>query len=437
VFASVCTIIITTFLSLLIYTNVIIEEALNKNRIIERAFKRVFKLPSNFQIKIKNSYFKLRTILILSSTFRRKIIKEDLEKLNKNNNISNQSLIKNTNLKSDYKNGCSFKNPYEKLDNLPENENQNKNFLQNFFNHGIFKTISKLKFPLQTPTLAENVRSRHQHKRQNAYVKSDVSKIETTNFYNQNTLLFSRNNYTKTFDKKENDNNLKGNNDNSYGFSKNDGLNLNPEKENYDPVIMTYFNKTMNENSSKDYFKTKIFINFQIECFEIVYESSKINKINKNRKKYKLFEMKKRHYIFPTNKNIFTCQQISITSPQVLDYLANLIKTQIKTIIILFIYLYIWLYLMVFIQSIYKQYGNNIIKICIMPLVSVLVIKLAITFNLMMFITTLILYLRGDYFMNTSKLPLIHMIIFKGFVPPLAFHHYRALRIFRDLIKNN
>lgn len=150
-----------------------------------------------------------------------------------------------------------------------------------------------------------------------------------------------------------------------------------------------------------------------------------------------MFEVKKRLFLFPIKNNIFTCLQIYITNPPVLDYLANLIKTKIKTLFVIFLYLYIWLYLMVFIQSIYKQFGNNIIQICVMPLVSMVVIKLVINFNIMMFITTIILYFRGDYFINTSKLPLIANILFKGLVPPLAFHHYSALRIYEKLIKNN
>ena len=90
---------------------------------------------------------------------------------------------------------------------------------------------------------------------------------------------------------------------------------------------------------------------------------------------------------------------------------------------------------MIFIRSIYQQYGDNFFKICVMPLISMLIIKLAITFNLMMLLTTIILYFWGDYFMIITKPPLFKFIIFKTFVPPLAFFHYSALKTFRELIK--
>jgi len=276
-------------------------------------------------------------------------------------------------------------------------------------------------------------RNNNRKKKKNTYLKSDNSKFETTMFNNQNTLLFSRNYYINSHDKIEN-NFLVANNEFSDRFIKKDEANFIARNLIYTPVNMSFKTRTLNETIYREYFHISAFKNFQIENFEIFYKS---NKINKPRMKFKIFELKKRFFIFPTNKKVFTCQQISIINPPILDYLAIFINSQIKTIIIFLIYLYIWLYLLVFIQSIYKQFGKNIIKICVMPLISMLFIKLTITFNVMMFLTTFILYLWGDYFIKTSKLPFIQMIIFKGLVPPLAFHHYIALRNFLELLKNN
>jgi len=150
-----------------------------------------------------------------------------------------------------------------------------------------------------------------------------------------------------------------------------------------------------------------------------------------------LIDVKKRGFLFPSKLNIFSCNQISITNINKLDYISELIRTGIRTSIIIFLYLCMWFYLMVFIQSIYKQYGKNIIKICVMPLISMIIIKLLISFNVMIFMTTVILYFWGDYFLNTIKLPFIMMVIFNGLVPPLAFHHYIALKLFRVLTKNH
>lgn len=301
------------------------------------------------------------------------------------------------------------------------------------FNNKQFNTkdLNNLNYLSKIQSSAFNTLLKKKDRRNNAnFVKSDESKIETTVFNNQNTLLFTKNNFTNNYDKKENEN-LEGKIDFSYRFANKKGCSLVPE---YIPIKMKCFNHTTNETIFREYFKTKVNLNFHIENFEIFYMSKKINK--RNKKYNKLVEIKNRLFIFPTNQNIFTCFQISISSPPVLEYLANLIKSKLKTFIIIFLFLYLWLEMMVFIKAIYIQYGDNFIEICVMPLVSMLVIDLLISFNFMLFITTFILYLWGDYFVNTSKLPLIPNIIFHGFVSPLAFHHYCALRTFKKLIKN-
>lgn len=156
----------------------------------------------------------------------------------------------------------------------------------------------------------------------------------------------------------------------------------------------------------------------------------------KNNTSKKIVSIKERFFLFPNKEDIFSCFQLSISPIPKLDYIAGVLRSSIKSLIIFAIFIYIWLNLMIFIQVIYKQYGKNIFKICIMPLISMIVIKLLVTFNIMMFLTTIILYYWGDYFLNTIKLPFLANIIFKVLVPPLAFHHYSALNMYRELIKN-
>lgn len=132
------------------------------------------------------------------------------------------------------------------------------------------------------------------------------------------------------------------------------------------------------------------------------------------------------------DKNI-SCFQVSYSKLHSLQYLKNLITSEIKSTLIMFIYIFIWFYLMIFIQQIYKQYGNNIIKICVVPLISMLIVKLFITVNLMLFIATIILCKWGDYFLYSKKVAFIKQTIFNALVPPLALHHYAALRFYLRL----
>ena len=176
--------------------------------------------------------------------------------------------------------------------------------------------------------------------------------------------------------------------------------------------------------------------NFQVEI-EHVVEINFDSTLTRQEKKYsKIFDHKKRIFNFYIKNRTVSCFKISITNPQPINDLAQVIKSYMKTGLITFLYLFLWFYLAIFIQSIYKQYGKNIFKICVMPLISMLVIKLCITVNIIMFFTTVVLYYFGDYFSNRKKYALFPLIIFKALVPPLAFQHYEALKFYVQFMKN-
>ena len=71
-----------------------------------------------------------------------------------------------------------------------------------------------------------------------------------------------------------------------------------------------------------------------------------------------------------------------------------------------------------------------------MPLISLVFIKLCLTVNFMILITTLILYFKGPYFFNQRKYGVFYKIIFRAFVPNYAFQHYEALMMYRHLVKD-
>jgi len=553
--ASVCSLIITTFLSLLLYQNVLIEEAQKKRLLLEKALKKNFHLIDNWQIKLTNASLKLQTILIITRSYRNKLMNSEKHKkgkqlkfqnnmqskLSKNRetidisvmqNIQNKSRknshifkeIKNLKFTDNQTKAHSFRtktdseiytaNEKENInkrtnsinkENYRNKENSieknNNNFLNfeksnekymnvNEVNLDELKINSKKLFKIpeeriiidigDVNSLSANSNKSFKSSDRLNYKLENINKYPLNNDY-KNTILVKKKKKNQNFEKSEfnseyNDENkqriedtksknkkilrkISADTKSSYfAKSKNDIFsNEGFFEENYkfnklklkkgaliigDPKHNKQLtpNKNLIESSNvlklKEEKKLKAYteVNMQIEKCELCYHAAKINKY---KLKKKLITIKKRGFLFPSNINIFTCNQITIINIAKLDYITGLIKTGIKTLIILFLYLYIWVYLMVFIQSIYKQYGKNIIKICIMPLISMLVIKLAITFNVMMFMTTLILYFWGDYYLNTIKLPIISMVIFKGLVPPLAFHHYSALKLFRELIKNN
>jgi len=558
--ASVCSLIITTFLSLLLYQNVLIEEAQKKRLMLEKALKKNFHLIDNWQRKISSAGLKLKTILIMTSSYRKKLMELEQAK-NKNrkeltvqnnlqlNLIENQIAIENFEMNKNDKNSLhnskyeieiensdqidknvniqqnlKLKNESEKIDLLNEKENKYKNEISNnqeiqgIYENSIeknknsqnsgqsigkninlnegnledlkinsmkFEPNSEDKFLLNKEDFNNNLtdirdNSFKLNKKRSFEIKLETNKIYGLNKDNKTSILKKRKNKNKNFEKgemrcifkneenpmiEENNNNDKpvlrkiSADTNCYFFDKREksiflqkssileNPNLKKSKKNNETFIITNgrneklnnlenLNETSNSVLIKEQQKIKVYlqVDLQIEKTEINYDALKKNKY---KEKKKLIVIKKRGFIFPSNLNIFSCNQISITNIATLDYISGLIRTGIKTFIIIFLYLYIWLYLMVFIESIYKQYGKNIVKICVMPLISMLFIKLVITFNVMMFMTTVILYFWGDYFLNTIKLPLIPMVIFKGLVPPLAFHHYSALKLFRELIKNN
>lgn len=165
--------------------------------------------------------------------------------------------------------------------------------------------------------------------------------------------------------------------------------------------------------------------NLKTENFRIEIISNRIHKKNAKRC---LLIWKKRDFVFPqkrVNKNI-QCEAISIIKHSPISYAIVKARIYIKTIIIITTYVFLLLFITLFIQNIYQKYGNNLIKLCFMPLVSILIIKLVIVNNFKIMITTLILYYKGKSFIN-AKQKLWKKILFKFFVPAIALNHYQSI----------
>ena len=106
------------------------------------------------------------------------------------------------------------------------------------------------------------------------------------------------------------------------------------------------------------------------------------------------------------------------------------LSTYIKKILIIILYFVLWFYISLFIHTIYIKYGNQIIKICVYPLISMIVIQYLVIFNLKILITTIILYNWGKYFIINKKISLCSKILLKLGVPILAMRHYSTIILF-------
>jgi len=200
------------------------------------------------------------------------------------------------------------------------------------------------------------------------------------------------------------------------------------------PLIVENQNKEQLEHSislqENIFLKYDLSIHHEIEIFfkgkkEIIVNSQKMIVIHSTRS-----------YTFPCkDPSRFSCQKISFTKASKIDYFKNFLKGYTKIILIGTLTLILWLYIAVFVKSIYKQYGNGIFKICVMPLISMLFVKLVIIMNIMFLIATIILYFKGKEFINTAKKNLLMIVFFKALVPPLALNHFTAIVTYQNFIE--
>jgi hypothetical protein len=179
-------------------------------------------------------------------------------------------------------------------------------------------------------------------------------------------------------------------------------------KRNYEicnNIDICYIQHTTNNNKkvTKTYYQDKIYLrynrNYLIEgfSFEIIsYDIDNILRIKKTSK-------------FPTYLKIF---------------------------LISLIFIIIWISLLILIKSIYESYGNNFIKICIMPLVSLLFVKLFIIANVLIFIQTILLWKYGKKYYSNPKRSFLLNIIFKALVPPKSNNQFKSIISFREFMEN-
>lgn len=460
----------------------IIEEAQKNASILNRTFRRQHNLEDYWRLKLKNAYVKIKVIVIITTKYRKnlKAIGEiaqekiyhfkNIERNNHQKNIKTNfsfklNLIENLkkyNIANQYK---MFPHPFTKNKKLLNSKKEiNSSESQKIFNEEatdfenskIIKDLSNKKFTcsstksfpeLQKNSLIDKKYSLYEKLNYQFEDKLSIKKTCNSLTKKRKEIQFNQTGKEKNFiDYYSLNKKLKNNFTNNFLEFKINNNRLIRKRNNQDYVLSNNISNLAEQTTINNkfyckenlHFKDKI-LNFKNDLLKIENYSFCVESKNSNAKKqkqFKLITIKNRPYLFQANlEKQFSSQEISIHNIQGLDNLKILIKSHIKILLVLLIYLYLWIHLMIFIKSIYQQYGDNFFKICIMPLISLLIIKLTIIFNLMMFLSTIILYFWGDYFMKISKPPLFKFIIFKILVPPLAFLHYSALKTFRELIK--
>lgn len=110
------------------------------------------------------------------------------------------------------------------------------------------------------------------------------------------------------------------------------------------------------------------------------------------------------------------------------------VRTTIKTALIFVILITIWFYLILLITYIYKHYGNNIFKVCVMPLISSLIINLFIITNILIFVSCLIMYYKGRIFYNNYKGSTLKKVLFNLIVSITASNNHQSLLMYRNII---
>jgi hypothetical protein len=111
------------------------------------------------------------------------------------------------------------------------------------------------------------------------------------------------------------------------------------------------------------------------------------------------------------------------------------LRAKIKLSVFIFIFISSWIYMVFAITDIYNKYEDNISKICVNPLISVMLIKFLVIQNLMILIYSFILFKFGDelYKDNRNSIKPINLIL-KYFIPRISKANYKALLAYKKFM---
>jgi len=361
VISSFITIILTTFLSLLLYEDVISDEANKIRKNLSKLIDNNYELMKGYQLKIRKGFMIIKTLakLTLSKKFNDNIDKSDLQVFLKARNLSKKSM----NVKTDILPRINFCKYYNRINN----------------NEIYFNFEDKISKNYQSKNYVSNLKT---HK-----------EIKIVEISSKRSLISNKKKILK----------------NKNEFIRSNRLNSDINKNN---IFKNEFQITLN-------------INFQyLTCIKELSERTYVNKYSYSGN---------RSFTFPGRFIKISCSEFYIIQNQEINVPKISKRVYFKVTIIFLIYFIIIFYLMILIQNIQTKYGNKFFGLCILPFLSTLLIKYLISFNVMMLVTSLILFNFGEYFINNKKLPLPIYFISKIFINPIVLNHYYAIKLYQQL----
>ncbi len=442
-----------------------IENRKNKYEII-KLFNKEYGFSDQFslQSKIKRAHSKLIIILRLTEKYREnsiiernktdKIIKaiENKKDLKKYNLINESIFVKENINNLDNKKDSNINNNNNEIKNI---NIENKNNIDKSF-----KKSDLIELNINKPILVDNLNKENSiinNENDKKYEKNPLIKygFRHTYFSVEKEIINKFNNFDIENFKNENqyvevkgkfnpfkfkNSKLIHENIEDFGQSIDIFDQSNNNLINSDRNLLTKNHKEIyiyitdeNNNTTKKLFNHEI---LEIIKIEFIFDKN-YNNIN-NKIKRKVVSYNIRYFSLPLrgkiNKYKTYSEQLKITDPIKIKKAKLTKRNKIKILIYLILILILWSFLILIIQSINKNYSDGIFVICIRPFLMMTIINIIIISNIRIFIASIFLYFKGEYFMTTKNIPFMKRIIFKILVPSLTFDIYKYIVYYTNII---
>jgi hypothetical protein len=146
---------------------------------------------------------------------------------------------------------------------------------------------------------------------------------------------------------------------------------------------------------------------------------------------YKVVIMSKNKIVNMTSLQIVDSEELNEEKKK------NKKRSALKNKIFAFLFVSSYFILVIMVTSIYNKYENNIFKICISPLLSVVLIKFFVTQNIMIFIHTFFMFYLGEKFYSDFAKKFNPLgLVFKFVIPAISKTNHKAVLIYRKLNNN-
>lgn len=160
------------------------------------------------------------------------------------------------------------------------------------------------------------------------------------------------------------------------------------------------------------------------------------DKSNKQFRRYGIVKSKLRKfsYCYIIDDREISCFFYCYYTPKFnLNNIKTIFLGTCKLILILLIICSIWVCLLFVIAEIYTNYGENIFKICIMPLISTLIVNLFIVSNLLILVSSYLMITKGVFIYSIKSFSFLKLI-FNALVPKTASNSHQSILLYKGII---